>query len=1106
MSDTAMWLPVVAEALGVPTDGAGLRTHSFVALGGTSLQAIGLAAAGQRRLGRDADVAAILSERPLGEVLAEAPEFTGSAPPPAAGPGHRDLLPGQKAMLAAHVSGRDLPYHLMFTLATNFPLDLGRTRAALRALAARHESLRTMFVHGERGVARVVLPAPHEPRLLLQTLPDGADVLATVHDLYGPQSAALLHPFDAPPAVFVHTSAGACGLLTVLVHHVLADGWSIGVLLRDFAELYAGGELDARPSPEWVVARLAAATASGVHAAALGRVTARLAGAPAEVTLPTDLPPVVEADGRGARLLFTLSPGATSAAEGLARRAGVTVPTVLLSAWSLTVARRAGVDDLVLGVPAAGRFEAGMHRIVGLCTRVMPVRCRVTGQATPEAYLRACSAAVGAAVADADVAFEDVVTALGHTETTGHNPVAAIGFAAHHELVPATVAGWTVHEGHCGGAVFDALLYLQAWSNRPRLALEYATSVVTAAEAGELAESFQVTLVQLAEEPTVDEVSGLSAAQAARLAELGCGGEFTTADDMWSAFARHSAASPDAPAVADENESLTYAQLHGRALGQAAALRACGVEPGDRVLLDVARSVAEAVAVLAIARLGAAYVGVDRTATPEQRAHLARAAIPRARVADRSASPEWAGIPECAIVTGSEADAALPAHRPDPARTAYVSFTSGSTGTPKGVAITHRAVLRLAADPEMFADSTGTCLLRLAPMAFDASTLELLVPLARGDAVRVYPTRRAHTTGARGLSAPQRRHPSLADFRAVPPRRRAPPGRLLRAAAGVHRWRRGVAATRPPGTRPLPRPARHQRLRPDREHHVHDHLRRRHRGRGPRSATHRHAGARHDRAGRRPAGTARSARSRRRAAGVGPRSRRRLPRGARAHRRHVHRRGLPDRRPGPLGRPGAPAVPGPQQQAGQDRGPPGRTGRCGAADQGAAGCPGRGRVRRRRRADGDAAVRRGEDRTGHGPATDRAIGRGSLSRVLCLPEGVVHGGRFPAGPQREGRPARTGPTAARAGFRAATTARRDVAHRRGEPRRRRWTEALGTDDFDLDEGFFDVGGDSLSLAVARRVIQRRLGGGRLLLTDMYRFPTVQSLAQHLHLHLAGTPS
>ena len=69
-----------------------------------------------------------------------------------------------------------------------------------------------------------------------------------------------------------------------------------------------------------------------------------------------------------------------------------------------------------------------------------------------------------------------------------------------------------------------------------------------------------------------------------------------------------------------------------------------------------------------------------------------------------------------------------------------------------------------------------------------------------------------------------------------------------------------------------------------------------------------------------------------------------------------------------------------------------------------------------------------------------------------------------------------------------------------------WTEALGTDDFDLDEGFFDVGGDSLSLAVARRVIQQRLGGGRLLLTDMYRFPTVQSLAQHLHLHLAGTPS
>jgi amino acid adenylation domain-containing protein len=1106
MSDTAMWLPLVAEALGVPTNGAGLRTHSFVALGGTSLQAIGLVAAGQRRLGRDADVAAVLSERPLGEVLAEAPEFTGSAPPPAAGPGHRDLLPGQKAMLAAHVSGRDLPYHLMFTLATNSPLDLGRTRAALRALAARHESLRTMFVHGERGVARVVLPARHEPRLLLQTLPDGADAVATVHDLYGPESAALLRPFDAPPAVFVHTSAGARGLLTVLVHHVLADGWSIGVLLRDFAELYAGGELDAPPSPEWVAARLAAATASGGHAAALGRVTARLAGAPPEVTLPTDLPPVVEADGRGARLLFTLSPGATAAAEVLARRARVTIPTVLLSAWSLTVARRAGVEDLVLGVPAAGRFEAGMDRVVGLCTRVMPVRCRVTGQAPPEAYIRACSAAVGAAVADADVAFEDVVTALGHTETTGHNPVAQVGFAAHHELVPATVAGWTVHEGHCGGAVFDALLYLQAWLSRPRLALEYATSVLTAAEAGELAESFQATLVQLVEEPTVDEVSTLSAAQAARLAELGGGGEFTTADDLWSAFARHAAASPDAPAVADEDESLTYAQLHGRALAQAAALHACGVGSGNRVLLDVARSVAEAVAVLAIARLGAAYVGVDRTATPEQRAHLARAATPRARVADRPACPEWAGIPECAIVTVSEPDAALPAHRPDPAGTAYVSFTSGSTGTPKGVVVAHRAVLRLAADPDMFADSAGTCLLRLAPMAFDASTLELLVPLARGDAVRVYPP---------GEPTPQ----GLADF--------------LRNSDVTHLWLTSgvfhlVAEHRPDAFCGLRQVFTGGGVvSPPHVRRVLDHCPdlRVTNGYGPTENTTFTTTFDVDAAADVP----------------DP-----LPIGTPV-------RGTTVRVVDPVGRPVPPGAVGellasgpgladgylaePERTAAVFSGAGYRTGDLVRWD-------GQGRLRFLGRNDKQVKI------AGH------RVELADVERRIREQPGVLDVVVFVAGdeptatrlcaavktapdtdPLPAARPAveaclapyarpkvwftvaefpldRNGKVDLRA---LATTPRAPDSAPPPPPGETpltaveslvadAWTEALGTDDFDLDEGFFDVGGDSLSLAVARRVIQRRLGGRQLPLTDMYRFPTVQSLAQHLHKHLAGTPT
>ena len=1096
------WLPLVTDALGVPVTAAALDTTSFVALGGTSLQAIGLVAAGQRLLGMDADIAGVLSDRPLGAVLDAAAEFTGSAPVPAA-PGRRELLAGQKGMLAAHVSGQDQPYHLMFTLAADAPLDLGRTRAALRALVARHESLRTMFTHGSSGVGRVVLPAPHEPRLLLAHLPAGVDAVATVHDQYGRDAAALLRPFEAPPVVFVHTAAGDRGLLTVLVHHVLADGWSIGVLLREFAALYAGADLGAdlgaAPSPEWIGTRLAAV--AGTRDAALARVTARLDGAPAELVLPSDLPPVVEADGRGARLVFTLSPAAATAAETLARRARATVTTALLAAWSLTVARRAGVADLVLGVPAAGRFEAGMDGIVGLCTRVVPVRCRIAGDATPTAFVRASAAAMAGAVADADVPFEDVVAALGHTGDTGHNPVAQFGFAAHHELVPATVGGWTVHEGHCAGAVFDALLYLQTWSAEPRLALEYATSVLTGADAGELAASFEAVLTELAAAATVDDVTGLSATQAARLLALGEGGAFTTTDDLWSAFARHAAATPDAPAVADEHEALTYAQLHTRALAKAAALHAAGVGTGDRVLLDVARSVAEAVAVLGIARVGAAYVAVDRTATAEQRAHLARAAAPKVRIADRPAEDEWAHIPACPAT----AAVALPPHTPDPARAAYVSFTSGSTGTPKGVVVPHRAVLRLAADPDLFAHPAGLCFLRLAPMAFDASTLELLVPLAGGHAVRAHPA---------GDPTPQ----GLADF--------------LRGSGVTHLWLTSgvfhlVAEHRPDAFTGLRQVFTGGGVvSPPHVRRVLEHCPglRVTNGYGPTENTTftttfdvDHASAVPD-----------------------P-----LPIGTPVHGTTVR---VVDR----TGRLVPPGAVGELLAAGPGRADgyladPARTAAAFGHDGYRTGDLVRwdtaGRLRFLGRNDKQVKIaghrveladveRRVRDRPGVLDVVVFLAEDGSGAKRLCAAvkaepgtdpvpaaRSAVEPGLAPyARPQqwftvaefpldRNGKvdlralaatPA--GPPVPDAAPAAATAALTDVESVVVDA----WTEALGTDDFDLDEGFFDVGGDSLSLAVARKLIQRGLGGRPLPLTDMYRFPTVQSLTQHLHAQTAGT--
>ncbi|MDY0812680.1 amino acid adenylation domain-containing protein [Kitasatospora purpeofusca] len=1178
----ADWLPLVAEVLGLPADEAAARyrAESFTALGGSSLQAIALGAHGQRRLSRDVEVAGLLGPDPLAAVLAGARAFAPSVPPPvdpAAAPRPRPLLPGQRAMLAAHLAGQDQPYRLLFTLRPPEPLDPGRTRAALRALTARHESLRTMFtaeqpLPGEqRTVRRLVLPATHEPRLLHQTLPAGTDAVRAVHELYAARAGELLRPFDRPPVVFVRTRAGAGTLLSVLVHHALADGWSIGVLWREFARLYEGGPgaLPATgPSPDWIGTRLAAREASGDLAAATAGVRRRLDGAPLVATLPGGPDPAGSAgvaggagqpgaDGNGARLVFELPQRVAEGVDRLARHCRTTVTSVLLAAWSLAAARRTGTADLVLGVAAAGRFEAGMEDVVGLCTRIVPVRCRIDGARPVTEHVRATAGALAAALADADLPFDRVVTALDGTVDGTRNPVAQLGFAAHHELVPdsfeAAGGSWRVYEGHCAGSAFDALLYVQSWSPRPRLAIEYATSAQSAADVGELAESLHAVLAELAAEPqaAVERIAGLSTGQLARLRELGLGVDPATGDDLWSRFERQVRERPDATALLDPDagHTLTYRQLHARALDQAELLHGCGVRAGDRVVLELPRSAAEAVAVLATLRLGAAWVAVDSAAPAARRAQIAAAVAATARIGGAADDPVFAGVPRCpqagpgrALPAGRPAGAGpgLAPHRPEPARAAYVSFTSGTTGVPKGVVVPHRAVLRLVDDADLFADTDlsadgpGASMLRLSPLAFDASTLELLVPLASGTTVVVHPP--AEPTPD-----------SLARF--------------LPAAGVTHAWLTAglfhlVADHRPEALRGLRQvftgggvvsPAHVRRvLEQSPGLRVTN-------GYGPTENT--------------------TFTTVCHVEGVAEVSDP-FPIG-----RPVHGTGV--RLTGPDGRLVPPGAVGELRATGAGLadgylGDPERTAqsfgeRAGereyrTGDLARWGADGRllflGRVDRQLKVAGyriePAAVeRRIKEQEGvldavvllagerlcaavkaEGDIVDRV--RAAVEPVLApyeRPQRWRAVARFPL--DRNGKvdlralgalfaPA-PGPDLAASGPVAATrpvaaaepvvaaqlvAAAQPVAI--GDPAaaagadpvgraaddaeeliRDVWTEVLGTDDFDFDEGFFDVGGDSLTLAMVRTRLERRLGGRPVGLAELYRYPTVQALAQHL---------
>jgi len=1122
------WLPLLAEVLGVaaPRLAARVAEGSFVALGGTSLRAIELSALGERHLARRPDVSRLLGDEPVATVLAAAPACApyGGATAPTGDGGPRPLLPAQRPMLAAHLAGRDRPYHLLFTLDAPVHLDPDRVRGALGALVRRHESLRTMFVSDDGGPGRLVLAPAHRPRLLLAEH-DGDDPVAAVHDRYAASSAALLRPFERPPVLFVLTRTPTGSLLTMLVHHVLVDGWSVGLLWREFARLHDEGPDalgPAAPPADRIGDRLAEVTASGELRDALERAGRRLGDAPGTLVLPTDLPRPADPDHAGARLAFALT--ASRAAATVAGRCGVTLPTVLAAAWSLVVARRTGATDLLLAMPFAGRTTAELAAVVGLCSRVAPVRCRIDDDAPVDDWIRSVGAAVRAAGGDAEIPFDQLVEATGVPADPTRNPLAQVGFAAHHELVPAgvTVGGAParIREGHGRGSLFDAMLYLQQWRPQARLALEYRTAVLTPAEAAALADSFQAAVSELAGagRRPLSVVRTLSPGQAELARALGGGAAVAPGGDLWRAFERHALDTPDSPALTDRAAGirLTYRQLHHLAVEQSRRLSGQGVRPGDRVVVDLPRSAGEAVAVLAVLRTGAAYVAVQAAAVPQGRDRVVAAVDARVRIGAGDGAG-WPGTRVCPPVDLQPVPEAPPSAPPaapvDPDRAAYVSFTSGSTGFPKGVVVPHRAVLRLARDADLFspAEPAGRMrMLRMSPLAFDASTLELLVPLALGAAIEVSPPH----------------DPS--------------PGELagLLAEAGVtHAWLTSglfhlVADHGPEGLRPL-----RQLLT----------------GGGVVSAAHVRR-------------VLRSCPGLRVTNGYGPTENTTFT--------TVHHVDGPDQvdRDVPIGRP----VAGTRLWVRDDRGaalPPGAVGELHAAGVGladgyladpertAAAFGDRAAVGERTyrtgdlvRWDGDGQLRflgrtdRQVKIAGHRVLLgeieelirarggvldavvflDEADGRQRLTAAVktttpapdlaSLREQVQAGLAAPARPQRwlavrDFPLTRNGKVDldALAALPEPDTTAEDpgpgpVAAEPGDPGLQArleelvtevWTAVLGTDDFDPDEAFFDVGGDSLQIALVRNGLRDRLGGVALPLTDLYRFPTVRALAGHL---------
>jgi amino acid adenylation domain-containing protein len=375
--------------------------------------------------------------------------------------------------------------------------------------------------------------------------------------------------------------------------------------------------------------------------------------------------------------------------------------------------------------------------------------------------------------------FDDVVARTGAERLMDRHPLIQASIGMHDSLIPATLATASglrvrVEEAHGGGAQFDLSLLLNRADPAIAGSLEYASAVWLPQEAGSFLASFGAAVSGLASAPldgSLADIRCLDDEQRDLLDRLNDTARDLPRLSVERLFLARARRDPDAIAVRQGETALSYGDLARAAAEQARLLRASGVRPGDTVLVAVERSVAEVVAVLGALWAGAAYVGLDPD-LPQARVDQIRAAArPAAVIADGPAARRWAmpGLPLVSPWPGPPGtpdpkapgrhapnprtpgpDDALrdhdapddieePAGKDDPERIAYLAFTSGSSGVPKGVRVPHRAVTRLVHDVEYLRLAPGERMLRLAPLGFDASTLEIWGPLLTGASIEVHP-------------------------------------------------------------------------------------------------------------------------------------------------------------------------------------------------------------------------------------------------------------------------------------------------------------------------------------------------------------------------------
>jgi len=663
--------------------------------------------------------------------------------------------PQREIWLAAKLEPEaSLAYNESVSLRLSGELDVAALQAALQQLTDRHEALRaSLSTDGEELhiAATLELPCPVRDLVSLDETGRHAEIANTLHRV-------VVTPFDLEHGPLVRAEllrlAAQEYLLVFTAHHIVCDGWSFGVIVRDLAALYAqrtgrGGDL-ASPDPftDFALGEAARADTEAGHQAEQYWLQ-RFGGAVPSLDLPVDHPRPRRRSFTSKREDRTLDAALVAEIKRMGARRGASFYATLLAAFGVLLQRLSGQDDVVIGIPCAGQAADGHDGLVGHCVNVLPLRATIDPQATFGSVLDRVRGDLLDAFEHQQYTLGSLLARLALPRDPSRLPLVSVLFNLDQALDEKTVS--------FPGLRFDFAANPRAFENFElfvnavqtdgglRLECQYNSDLYGGDTIRDWLGAYETLLRNAAAEPeTTTQALGLLSPSARRKLESlqPLPTPYPMQQLAHEYFEAQVDQSPVRPAVRHGVTQLSYADLEARANRLAHCLRARGVGRGTLVGLMLARSTDMLAAVLAVLKSGAGYVPLDPCFPADRLAFMAEDAALAALIVDDAAPTAFAFPPTRVLSLTRDADeiaAAATARLPrdeaaaTPDSVAYLIFTSGSTGRPKGVRVPHRATSNFLTSmqrvPGIGADDR---LVAVTTLSFDIAFMEMLLPLSAG--------------------------------------------------------------------------------------------------------------------------------------------------------------------------------------------------------------------------------------------------------------------------------------------------------------------------------------------------------------------------------------